>query len=249
MFRRSRLPCGLLLGLGIVISLTPVRALAGPPHSGADDGPVPGLYLGSDSRGYPYYSGFRWYPGYPLYRAYPDYYGYPDYQRLSYAAGYQPAHPYLLTCLGLRPALWAFPDYYSGHYPAYYAATPDYRSGRAEPPPPGALWDPEGLRAPSPDRPLLDSGLSAPSPRASVSVRVPAGAEVWFDGQKTTASGSIRRFRTPPLTAGNRYAYDVTVRWQEDGQSVTRSQSVFVSAGGNVEVVFPPRPVVAAGEK
>ncbi len=240
----------MLLVWGVVSALPPARVWAGPPGSNPGGGPVPGLFVGSDSRGYPYYRGFRYYPGYPLYRAYPDYNGYPYYPGLSYAAGYQPAHPFLLECLGFRPALWAFPDYYSGNFPSYYAGTPDFRGGEAVPqaPPPGALWGPVGPEGPRLDGPPQHQGQSPsslPGTRAWVSVQVPARAEVWFDGKKMTANGSVRRFRTPPLMLGNRYTYDVSARWEENGRPVTQSQSVFVTAGADVDVVFPPQPVVA----
>jgi uncharacterized protein (TIGR03000 family) len=83
---------------------------------------------------------------------------------------------------------------------------------------------------------------------ASVNVRLPADAEVWFDGRKMTISGVVRRFLTPPLEPGDRYSYEVIAQWEENGQTVTRTQRVTVTAGATVDVVFPAPPV-AAGAK
>jgi uncharacterized protein (TIGR03000 family) len=71
---------------------------------------------------------------------------------------------------------------------------------------------------------------------------VPGNAEVWFDGEKTTSTGTNRQFRSPPLTPGQRYRYEVRVRWVENGREVTQTQQVVVSAGANVNVSFRVQP-------
>ena len=73
---------------------------------------------------------------------------------------------------------------------------------------------------------------------AHVSVNVPAGAEVWFDDHKTSSTGPVRDFQTPPLQPG-KYGYKVRARWQEDGHEVTQSREVVVSPGADVQVSFP----------
>jgi uncharacterized protein (TIGR03000 family) len=85
---------------------------------------------------------------------------------------------------------------------------------------------------------------SAPTPavaddKAHLIVRVPADAQVWFDGTATTSTGAVREFDTPPLVPGRRYTYDVKATWMQDGQEVTRTQSVRFSAGDRIEVLFP----------
>jgi uncharacterized protein (TIGR03000 family) len=78
---------------------------------------------------------------------------------------------------------------------------------------------------------------------AQVLVHVPADAEVWFDGAKTTQSGSGRSFRSPALRPGVSYLYVVRARWKEDGREVEQLQSITVHAGERVNVAFPlPRP-------
>jgi uncharacterized protein (TIGR03000 family) len=113
--------------------------------------------------------------------------------------------------------------------PRYVA--PQYPTQAAGPPPGGSPLDvpltPRALRAPE----------SPPEP-AEIEVRVPAGAEIWFDGEKTTLTGSVRRFRSPPLEPGQRYAYDVKARWSEGGKEVEQTQHVPVTAGAVQKVTF-----------
>ncbi len=42
-----------------------------------------------------------------------------------------------------------------------------------------------------------------------ITVRLPANADLWFDGKKMTATGTVRTFSLPPLTSGSRYSYAV----------------------------------------
>jgi uncharacterized protein (TIGR03000 family) len=72
--------------------------------------------------------------------------------------------------------------------------------------------------------------------RALIEVRVPPGAEVTFDGEKTTQMGGLRPFVSPPLTAGQPYSYKVTARWQEGGREVVRTRTVKFQAGERVGV-------------
>jgi uncharacterized protein (TIGR03000 family) len=72
-------------------------------------------------------------------------------------------------------------------------------------------------------------------------VKVPAGAELWFNGWKTSSTGPVREFQSPSLAPG-RYSYDIRARWQENGKEVTQSQRIAVSPGTNTEVNFPSTP-------
>jgi uncharacterized protein (TIGR03000 family) len=85
-----------------------------------------------------------------------------------------------------------------------------------------------------------------PDTRAQIIVDVPADAEIWFEGTKMTSTGSVREYRSPPLTPGARYTYEVRARWTENGQEVTQTQEVKVAAGANVNVKFPVQPTKAA---
>src|SRR5262249_40238954 len=57
-------------------------------------------------------------------------------------------------------------------------------------------------------RPDKYSPEPAPMPmqlnQVSLEVRVPADAEIFFEGEKTTQKGTLRRFVSPPITPGAR---------------------------------------------
>lgn len=73
---------------------------------------------------------------------------------------------------------------------------------------------------------------------ASVDVRVPANAEVRFDGQLTAEGGALRRFVTPPLQAGTAYTYDVSASWPAAGGTTSRDRHIEFHAGDRVVVDF-----------
>jgi uncharacterized protein (TIGR03000 family) len=82
---------------------------------------------------------------------------------------------------------------------------------------------------------------------ARVTVTVPAGARVWFDGSATTSTGSVREFESPPLKPGKRYTYAIKASWKDNGREVTQTQQVEVTAGAHADVSFPV-PSGAAGQ-
>ncbi len=71
---------------------------------------------------------------------------------------------------------------------------------------------------------------------AQVEVRLPADAELWFEGQKTAQTGSDRTFRSPDLEPGQDYVYNVHARWLADGKPVDETRKVTVHAGDHVVV-------------
>jgi uncharacterized protein (TIGR03000 family) len=75
--------------------------------------------------------------------------------------------------------------------------------------------------------------------RAAISVQVPQGATLWFDGTKTQQTGSLRSFVSPPLAAGRSYAYDVRARWTENGKVREANRTVQVHAGDRLQVNLP----------
>jgi uncharacterized protein (TIGR03000 family) len=72
--------------------------------------------------------------------------------------------------------------------------------------------------------------------RAHIWLRLPADAEVLFDGAKTKQEGTLRYYYSPPLAAGQKYAYEIRVRWSKDGKSVERKRQVDVRAGDTVRL-------------
>ncbi|MFO0842299.1 MAG: TIGR03000 domain-containing protein [Gemmataceae bacterium] len=67
---------------------------------------------------------------------------------------------------------------------------------------------------------------------ALVVAHVPEDAGIWFEGDPTRLTGSLRYFTSPPLKPGKRYTYTVQVQWYEDGQWVSQSYALPVRAGG-----------------
>lgn len=73
---------------------------------------------------------------------------------------------------------------------------------------------------------------------AHVEVRVPANADIWFDGTKTTQTGTVRHFVSPPLDAGRAYSYEIRGRWMENGREVNQSRTITVRPGSQQTVDF-----------
>jgi uncharacterized protein (TIGR03000 family) len=71
-----------------------------------------------------------------------------------------------------------------------------------------------------------------------INVSVPANAQIWVEGKRTTDSGAFRQFISPPLPPGREFSYDIKVRWTEDGKEVTRSRHITVHAGDVVNLSF-----------
>ncbi len=86
---------------------------------------------------------------------------------------------------------------------------------------------------------------SQPDDRACIWLRVPADAEVWFEGIKTRQTGAGRYFFSPPLIPGLTYAYRVEARWKEEGKPIERQRQIVVHAGDSlhVDLASPPAPV------
>jgi uncharacterized protein (TIGR03000 family) len=73
---------------------------------------------------------------------------------------------------------------------------------------------------------------------ALINMRVPANAEVWFSGEKTRSTGEQRSFVTPSLEADRKFAYEVRVRWMEDGKPVERVEKVRIRSGDRLNLRF-----------
>jgi uncharacterized protein (TIGR03000 family) len=79
---------------------------------------------------------------------------------------------------------------------------------------------------------------------AMVEIRVPANAQVWFDGQQTQQTGANRFFNTPPLQKNG--TYEVRATWNDNGTPRTETKEVQVQPGQRSTVDFmggPTNPV------
>jgi uncharacterized protein (TIGR03000 family) len=176
------------------------------------------FHSGSFNRGgyYPGYSYGGYYPG--------TNYGYSPAASYSPPSSYSPAD-------GYNPPSSYDPSYDLGNdsvpdvgnLDSYGGAARSYSSGYQG-------FEPSSTVSP-------DTASAPADPIAHVTVRVPANAELWFDGEITTSKGSVREFQSPPLKPG-RYTYEIRARWTENGRDTTHAQKVAVSPGAHMTADF-----------
>jgi len=79
---------------------------------------------------------------------------------------------------------------------------------------------------------------------ATIVVRVPLYAKVWFDDEPTRQTGELRSFYTPTLSVGKVYHYSITVKWAEDGKPLEKTRTIEVRSGASLVVDFlRPQPM------
>jgi uncharacterized protein (TIGR03000 family) len=71
-----------------------------------------------------------------------------------------------------------------------------------------------------------------------IEIRVAPDAEIWFDDAKTTQSGTVREFVSPPMSPGRDYTYEIRARWKVDGNEVSQNRRITVHAGEQVSISF-----------
>lgn len=227
---------GLLLKLGLAAVLG-VLLFADPPKAQAW-----GWARGYGGWGY---DGPGWYGRW----GYGGYYG-PGYYGWTYPYAYNWAYPY--------PYGWYWPSYnglYSG-WPFYsYAYYPWTGSGYSYY---GTNYAPHyeygviGSRtygyAPdtAAESPYFGTTPSVPDTAALISVKVPPGALIWFDNNKTKQTGPERRFVTPSLDPDRNFSYEVRARWMENNRQVEETKKVTIHAGEQSTVDFTAQPVRSA---
>jgi uncharacterized protein (TIGR03000 family) len=77
-----------------------------------------------------------------------------------------------------------------------------------------------------------------PADAALIDLAVPANAEVWFSGEKTKATGEFRSFVTPALEKDRKFAYEVRVRWMDNGKVKEKIEKLPVHAGDRLNLRF-----------
>jgi uncharacterized protein (TIGR03000 family) len=86
--------------------------------------------------------------------------------------------------------------------------------------------------------PAAQTPLDRDDRAARIRVRVPAGAEVWIDGTKTSQQGEDRRFVSPALEPGKEYYYDLHVVWGDGRRTFDENRRVVLHAGDLVNLDF-----------
>jgi uncharacterized protein (TIGR03000 family) len=123
---------------------------------------------------------------------------------------------------------------YSVHY--RYQPLPGY-------PTYGYPYDYPGM----PVAPSLLSDAGKPS-AGTVTVSLPADAELRFNGAAVVGTGQTRTFRTPPLEPGREYAYDLTADVVRGGERQTLTGRVVVRAGQTTTATLEAPAVRAAAK-
>jgi uncharacterized protein (TIGR03000 family) len=251
MFRKAFSFGGLLLLAGAAVLVTPGPGQAqhgggghgggghfGGGHFGGYGGGHRGGYRGGSYHGGAHYGGYHY--GYHNYYPHHGAYGYRHYHPY-YNGSYGYYYPYSYGSYGY--------DYPYNYDPSLYVLPTDstYFGSAGD----VAPYPADGITSATPSA----GGYQAFYPpatvttpadtRAHVTAKVPADAQIWFDGTPTTSTGPVRQFDSPPLTPGSRYGYEVRARWTENGHEVTQTQQVAVTAGAHVQVDFPVAPKTA----
>jgi uncharacterized protein (TIGR03000 family) len=73
---------------------------------------------------------------------------------------------------------------------------------------------------------------------ALIILRVPANAEVFFEGKQTSQTGRFRSFVTPALESGRDYSYEIRARWTEGGRTVEQTRKINIRAGDRLTLNF-----------
>ena len=252
MLKRFVPAAALLIGASAAIALTAGPALAAPGHGGGGfhgggfhgggfhgGGFHGGGFHGGFSPGFSHvyhnsFYGYRGYPGYRHFYGYGGYFGYP-----YFYGGYYPFYDsYYPSDGGLisDSAPYAYSPNYSGATaPAYSGQSSYFEIPTTNSPPVISV-------APATSSTSITSKAAAP---IQLTVKVPADAQVWIDGTKTTSTGLVRRFKSPPVERGYRYSYAVRASWKENDQTITQTQTISVAPGAIAEADFPTQPVAA----
>jgi uncharacterized protein (TIGR03000 family) len=123
---------------------------------------------------------------------------------------------------------------YSVHY--RYQPLPGY-------PTYGYPYDYPGM----PTAPSLLSDAGQPS-AGTVTVTLPADAQLRFNGAAVSGTGETRTFRTPPLEPGREYAYDLTAELVRGSERQTLTGRVVVRAGETAKATLEAPAVRAAAK-
>jgi uncharacterized protein (TIGR03000 family) len=239
---------GALLVAAALVFLTPGAGQARP-RGGF--GGFHGGFHGAFHYGGLHYGGFHYGAFHPYYHygfhPYHHYYGY---------------HPYYHH--GYWPYFYNYTPYLYGYYPYYYNYAPyslssypydssDLGSGSAyEPSVADSLASTsvgggiDLMSYSSSSTPARTPTTESADTAAHVTVELPADARLWFNDFRTAATGPVREFHTPPLTAGTPYYYDVRASWNENGREVTQTQHLKVTPGARLHIDFPLAPKTSA---
>jgi uncharacterized protein (TIGR03000 family) len=143
--------------------------------------------------------------------------GWTPYDAVSTGLGHYPGSN------GFIPGFGYYPGDLPGHYPWYDGPSDHHAAG------PG--------HAPFAD-PVPAVPEAVPAGAAVLRVQVPADAELWIEGQRTTQRGNVRIYVSPPLAEGHHFYYDLLALWVEGGKERAKRRKVSVFPGDRLTIDF-----------
>jgi len=91
----------------------------------------------------------------------------------------------------------------------------------------------------APSTPVVQAQPATPAmERAMIRVKLPPGATLFVDEQRSPSTELVRQFSTPPIPVGREFAYQMKAEVFRNGQVETFTQRVPFKAGERVEVDF-----------
>jgi uncharacterized protein (TIGR03000 family) len=176
---------------------------------------------------------FYWGPRVGVYAGWYPYTGYSYYYTPYYSYYSTPVYSYYAT-----------PAYSSYSTPGYSYYTPQYAS-TAYYAPEFYYGSPGVMRSSAYYSPATttDEEVTTRDDAAHLRVRVPADADLWFQGIPMQRSGSVRDFVSPRLNPGKKYTYDIEARWMEGDRAVDVKRTITVRANDwlDVDLMRPAR--------
>jgi uncharacterized protein (TIGR03000 family) len=82
------------------------------------------------------------------------------------------------------------------------------------------------------------AGRAGADEPATITVKLPADARLYFDDNPTRQDGATRTFVTPELRPGKEFVYQAKVEYVRDGRTMTQTKAVTVRAGQTARVEF-----------
>lgn len=73
---------------------------------------------------------------------------------------------------------------------------------------------------------------------AHFDIMVPPSAEIWFNNDKTSQTGSMRSFVTPALEPDRDFTYTVRAKWNQGGTTVDQTRKLIVHGGERMALAF-----------
>jgi len=159
------------------------------------------------------YGGYGYWPGYGGYGSTFPYYS-------SYSYPYYSGYSYPSTYYGGYTSPYVFDGYsYQAVPPTVIGSTPVTTAGVIQA---GGVTGGSVISTPA-----------APAP-AEVTVVVPDGAHVWFNGKETTTTGGNRVFTSPTLQPGQEAVLSVKAEWG----GITREMQIPIQAGDKKSILL-----------